>query len=83
MFPAISHYNVTLSAECRFAQGEAVYREWRTPDVFGDPGPIVRRQLLELRVGGQVFTSVPARIQFVSMRITSEQLARQPVWEGQ
>lgn len=83
MFQAIATYHVTLSAECRFAQGEAVYREWRQPDEFGDPGVLVRRQLIELRVSGQRFSSVPVRIQGTMMRITSEQLARQPVWEGQ
>lgn len=81
MYPAIANYNITLSVDCRFRRGEATYREWRLPDAFGDPGKLVRRQFLSLRVDGVTYSEPNPIIQGARFNIQAEELAKQPVWE--
>lgn len=82
MFPCITVYSVALAGDHTMVSGEAVYREWRHPDGFGDPGALVRRQLLEYRIDGQVFTESNPVIRGRRMQKVSETIQRQPIWES-
>ena len=81
MFPVLAKYNIYLSGESYGCMGEAVFREWREPDGFGDPGRVVRRELLQIVIGRYVYTEPRPVHHGRKLSIRTATLAKQPVWE--
>jgi len=81
MYPSIAIYNVVLGGECRTCRGEAVFREWRMPDEFGDPGKLVRSEFLYTTIDGRKYFEYEPIIHGARLSIRSQQMAKQPIWE--
>ncbi len=65
--------------------GRGVYREWRQADQFGDPGKLVRRELLSIDVpDAKSVDLVTRKVMYSGIlhSFSSEARQREPSWEG-
>jgi hypothetical protein len=81
MFSVLANYDVYLSGESYGCMGEAVFREWREPDEFGDPGKVIKRRLIEVVIDGSRYTDEHPVHKGRKLTIRTAKLARQPTWE--